>query len=103
MCQWKAHLRATVINIKLSSAIVAAPGILKDASTRAYFSYRFSSVSTPARSPDASNTGLAFASSDLSFVNVVMNCQKLEEIPIVTGCTLFDVLWGKSLMTLTVP
>ena len=73
MCQWKVHLRATVINIKLLSAIVAAPGILKDASTKTIFLTAFPPVSTPARSPDASNIGLAFASSDLSFVNVVMN------------------------------
>ena len=73
MCQWKAHLRATVINIKLLSAIVAAPGILKDASTKHVFLTAFPPVSIPARSLDASNIGLAFASSDLSLVNVVMN------------------------------
>ena len=73
MCQWKAHLRATVINIKLSSAIVEAPDILKDASRKHVFLTPFPPVSIPARSPDASNIGLAFASSDLSLVNVVMN------------------------------
>ena len=73
MCQWKAHLRAIVINIKLSSAIVEAPDILKDASRKHVFLTAFPPVSIPARSPDASNIGLAFASSDLSLVNVVMN------------------------------
>lgn len=76
MCQWKAHLRATVINIKLSSAIVAAPSIRYIEGclyAEHIFLTAFPPVSTSARSPDASNIGLAFASSDLSFVNVVMN------------------------------
>ena len=53
--------------------IVEAFGMLKDASTKHVFLTAFPPVSIPARSPDASNIGLAFASSDLSFVNVVMN------------------------------